>query len=197
MILGLTGGMGCGKSTAAKLFANAGFQLIDTDAIVRTEVLTDPAIIRQICEHFGSEIAPEGVIDRARLAEKVFASPEERRWLEALTHPEVRRRWREKVDQAPKERWVVEIPLLFEKDLHKLVDFTVCVACSERLQFVRLEQRGVSRMLAEQRISQQLPLARKVELSDFVLSNDGTAAFLEQQVKHLVARLSAGSLSRF
>lgn len=195
MILGLTGGMGCGKSTAAKLFAKAGYRLIDTDAIVRTEVLTDPAIITQITAHFGPEVAPGAVIDRARLADKVFSSPDERRWLEALTHPEVRRRWREKVDQAPEEAWVVEIPLLFEKDLHKLVDFTVCVACSENLQFVRLEQRGVSRTLAEQRISQQLPLARKVELSDFVLSNDGTEAFLEQQVKHLVARLSAGTLS--
>lgn len=192
MILGLTGGMGCGKSTASKLIAQEGFRLIDTDAIVRTEVLTDPVIIDRLVQSFGSAIVVDGLVDRARLSERVFGDPESLRLLESIVHPEVRRRWRHKVDEAPEAFWVVEIPLLFEKDLHKLVDFTVCVACSVDLQFVRLEQRGVSRTLAEQRISQQLPLARKIELSDFVLSNDGTLEFLALQVKHLVSRLTGG-----
>ena len=172
MILGLTGGMGCGKSTAARFFADHGFRRIDTDAIVRTEVLT-----------------ADGAINRAGLARAVFGDDAARLWLEALLHPRVRACWQAQVHEAPAAAWVVEIPLLFENGLENRFDFVVCVACSPSLQLARLEQRGMARTLAEQRISKQLPLVRKTELSDFVLSNDGTPEFLRQQVSLLVARL--------
>ena len=189
MIVGLTGGMGCGKSTASRLFSELGFRLIDCDAIVREEVLVDPAIVSTIIGHFGPSVAPGGVINRSALAAKVFVHPDELRWLEALIHPEVSSRWRARTAAEPKAFWVVEVPLLFENDLHKLFDFVVCVACSHDKQLVRLKQRGVSRELAEQRIAQQLPLSRKVELSDFVLSNDGSPEFLKSQVTCLATRL--------
>jgi dephospho-CoA kinase len=85
----------------------------------------------------------------------------------------------------------VEVPLLFEKQLENWFDFTLCVASDSFLQIARLEQRGLSRALAEQRILKQLPLARKIELADFVLLNDGSPDFLQQQTDRLVSVLAA------
>jgi dephospho-CoA kinase len=190
MTLGLTGGIGCGKSTAARIFEELGFRRIDTDALVRTEVLTAPAVVERVRDRFGREVlTADGAIDRARLGAVVFGDEAALRWLEELVHPLVRERWQAQVSAAPEAKWVVEIPLLFEKGLENWFDFVVCVACAPSLQLARLEQRGMARMLAEQRISKQLPLVRKIELSDFVLSNDGTPDFLRQQISLLVARL--------
>ena len=190
MILGLTGGMGCGKSTAAGFFTEHGFRRIDTDALVRAEVLTEPDVVACIRARFGPGVlAADGTLARARLADIIFGDDAARQWLEALLHPRVRARWQARLREAPEAAWVVEIPLLFENGLENRFDFVVCVACSPSLQLARLEQRGMARTLAEQRISKQLPLVRKIELSDFVLSNDGTPDFLRQQVSLLVARL--------
>lgn len=189
MLLGITGGMGCGKSTAARMFEDLGWKRIDADAIVKQEVLTDPAVIDAIRQRFGPEVVAEGSIDRTRLAEKVFTDPEALRWLEGLTHPEVRRRWLAKVQAEPQAHWVVEIPLLFEKGLEKGFDFIACVACSPSTQIARLQERGINRTLAEQRISQQHPLVSKIEHSHFVLSNDGSSDFLRRQVETLSAKL--------
>ena len=87
--------------------------------------------------------------------------------------------------------WVVEVPLLFEQALENWFDFTVCVATTSLNQFARLAERGLNKALAEQRISKQLPLAHKLELADFVLSNDGSPDFLRDQIIRLVAQLSA------
>ncbi len=88
-----------------------------------------------------------------------------------------------------REPWAVEVPLLFEKNLENWFDFTLCVACAPDQQLARLEQRGLPRGLAGQRISKQLPLARKIELSDFVLWNDGSVQFLQDQVNELIHAL--------
>ena len=90
---------------------------------------------------------------------------------------------------APRSRWVIEVPLLFEKQLENWFDFIVCVASSPTQQLARLEQRGIPRPLAEQRISKQLPLIKKIERSDFVLWNDGTLNFLKDQVRILLPEL--------
>ena len=117
----------------------------------------------------------------------------ERLWLENLTHPVLFALWRETFAAAPNAAWAVEVPLQFEKKLENWFDFTVCVACPPALQLARLEQRGLPRVLAEQRISKQLPLAQKIELADFVLWNEGSAEFLGEQVDRLVASLAAVS----
>ncbi|MEO7796552.1 MAG: dephospho-CoA kinase [Opitutaceae bacterium] len=190
MILGITGGMGCGKSTAARLFERHNFRRIDSDALVRERVLHSAAVLAALRVHFGeSAFKADGLIDRAALAAKVFADDAERRWLEELTHPPLFALWREQLSSEKGADWVVEVPLLFEHALENWFDFTVCVACSPELQLVRLEQRGLPRSLAGPRISKQLPLARKIELSDFVLWNDGSAAFLQDEVDHLTGSL--------
>jgi dephospho-CoA kinase len=210
MIAGITGGVGCGKSTAARAFESRGFRRLDSDQIVREQVLTDPAVIASVRARYGdavietageesvsppSETPAPGVpqpqitgrarINRTALAAQVFANDDERLWLEELTHPRVFSAWRAALAAKPEACWIVEVPLLFEKGLENWFDFTVCVACAPAQQLARLEQRGLPRALAGQRISKQLPLARKIELSDFVLWNEGSPAFLEAQVDRL------------
>ena len=190
MILGITGGLGCGKSTAARFFAAKGFLLIESDRLVREQVLTAGPVKTAIRERFGPGVFDAGgEINRTALGAIVFAADQERIWLEALTHPKVWELKRNLLRANPGANWALEVPLLFEKSLENWFDFTLCVACDPELQLVRLEQRGMNRALAGQRISKQLPLARKVELSDFVLWNDGSAAFLEQQVDQIIEEL--------
>lgn len=190
MVLGLTGGFGCGKSTTAKLFAERGFRHIDSDIVVREQVLTAPEVAAALRDRYGPSIfTSNGWVDRPALANIVFSEDAERAWLEELTHPMFFDIARSTMRQEPGARWVVEVPLLFEKSLENWFDFTVCVACDPTLQLARLEQRGMNRALAAKRISKQLPLARKIELSDFVLWNDGSPSFLKAQVDRTVDSL--------
>ena len=196
MIVGITGGLGCGKSTAARGLESRGFRRLDSDQIVRDKVLTDASVTSEIRDRYGDAVLETSgsgttVITRPRLSERVFANDEERLWLEELTHPHVFAAWRTAFAEVPEARWAVEVPLLFEKGLENWFDFTVCVACAPAKQLARLEQRGLPRPLAGQRISKQLPLARKIELSDFVLWNEGSPAFLEAQVDRLADALVA------
>jgi len=192
MILGLTGGMGCGKTTAAQMLERRGFRRIDADALVRSEILPAAEVAAAIGAHFGPGVlAADGQVVRARLAETVFADDGARRWLEDLVHPRVFSRWRALLAAAPGGSWVFEVPLLFERQLENWFDFILCVASDSSTQLLRLEQRGLSRALAEQRISKQLPLARKIELADFVLLNDGPPDFLQQQIDRLLLALAA------
>ncbi len=165
---------------------------MDSDEIVRTQVYKDPAVVAAVRQRFGPEVVgADGGIDRAALGPRVFGDDEARRWLEELIHPGVFAVWREAFAAEPGARWAVEVPLLFEKSLENWFDFIGCVACSPAQQLARLEQRGLSHALAGQRISTQQPLARKIELADFVLWNDGSADFLEAQVATLAASLAA------
>ncbi len=190
MTLGLTGGLGCGKSTAVAMFARHGCGTMDSDAIIRDIVLHEVSVVDAIRKRFGGNvIGPSGQVDRARLAEIVFADAAALRWLENLLHPRVFAHWRARLESEPARSWVVEVPLLFEKSLQNWFDFTVGVASHPAVQLARLEQRGLPPPLARQRISQQLPLAQKIKLADFVLLNDGSLEFLGQQVARLAQSL--------
>lgn len=191
MILGLTGGFGCGKSTAAKFFAELGYRHIDSDIVVREQVLTRETVKAALRERFGPGIFDaQGAVNRPALAAIVFAKDSERIWLEELTHPEFFAIAREALRAEPNAHWVIEVPLLFEKSLENWFDFIVCVGCDLTSELARLEQRGLNRPLAGQRISKQLPLARKIELSDFVLWNDGSTGFLKAQVVRIADYLT-------
>jgi dephospho-CoA kinase len=190
MILGITGGMGCGKSTVATGLESHGFRRLDSDAVVRERILTEPAVREALRARFGSDVlSPDGGVNRARLGARVFANQDDLRWLEELTHPRLFALWRTAFAGEPGTDWAVEVPLLFEKELENWFDFIVCVACAPGQQLARLEQRGLTRALAGQRISQQLPLAHKIESADFVLWNDGSAGFLQDQIDRLVESL--------
>ena len=191
MVIGITGGMGCGKSTVARLFEPHGFTRMDSDEVIRTQVLTDKAVIEKIVNRYGQGMLAENQsIHRGRLASVVFENDLEREWLENQLHPRLFAVWREAFGTYPRWSWVIEVPLLFEKQLENWFDFTLCVTTTAENQWVRLEKRGMTRAQAELRISKQLPLARKVELADFVIGNDGTTDFLRLQVERLVRRLA-------
>lgn len=191
MVLGVTGGIGCGKSTAAHIFEENGFRRADADEHIRRVVLSEPDVIQAIVHHFGSGMLnPDQGIERSALARAVFGDETELRWLENLLHPRLFQDWRQLLAERPKQPWVFEVPLLFEKRLENWFDFTLCVATTSTHQLARLAERGMSHALAEQRISRQLPLAQKLELADFVLLNDGSPTFLRDQIAVLVAKLS-------
>jgi len=188
--------MGCGKSTAARIFEELGFRRIDSDALVRERVLASPEAIAEAERRHGSEVvgtdeAGRRQINRAALAGVLFADETKLRAWEDFVLPRLCALWKEMLDGDRAANWAVEVPLLFERSLEKWFDFVVCVASSSATQLARLSGRGVSHTLAGQRISKQLPLAQKIEKSDYVLSNDGSTDFLREQITHLVARLAA------
>lgn len=190
LIVGLTGGMGCGKSTAAALFAERGFRRLDADQTIRDEIMPDPEVVRAIGARLGPEtIDAAGRVRRDQVAARVFSEPQELAWLEELLHPRLLARWREVFAAVRGTAFIVEVPLLFEKGLENWFDFIVCVTADSATQLRRLEQRGISPELARQRLVKQLPLAQKCELADHVLLNDGTPEFLREQVNALADRL--------
>ena len=197
LIVGLTGGMGSGKSTAAALFAEKCFRRLDADQVVRDELLPSAEIATAIRNRLGSAMmASDGRVRRDKVAEKVFADPEALAWLEELLHPRLMARWQEIFAAEKGVAFIVEVPLLFEKGLENWFDSIVCVAADSATQLRRLEQRGVSPELARQRLVKQLPLARKCELADHVLLNDGSPEFLKEQVNALADRLLQSPPSR-
>jgi len=190
LIVGLTGGMGCGKSTAAAFFSERGFQLVDADAYVREVLLVDSEVVQSIREQWGpAMLDADGRVRRDEVSQRVFNDPVALNWLEELLHPRLLAHWRRLFAAGRGQKFIVEVPLLFEKGLENWFDFIVCVTTDSELQLRRLEQRGISPALARQRLAKQLPLARKCELADFVLLNDGSSGFLREQVNALADRL--------
>lgn len=191
MVLGLTGGIGCGKSTVGRMLEERGMRRIDTDAIVHQLLSSDAKVIAEVGEAFGEEVVDgKKGVNRKALGEVVFAQPEGLRRLEAILHPRVGQIWQGRVASDPSQLWVVEIPLLFEKKLQNKFDFTACVFCNQETQVRRLEQKGVSRSQALARMGRQLPLDVKAEKADFVLTNDGSLLFLEGQAIRLLVTLT-------
>lgn len=190
LIVGLTGGMGCGKSTAAAMFADRGFRRLDADQTVRDELLPNPAVAEAIRARLGpAMLSAGGSVRRDKVAEVVFKDPAALAWLEDLLHPQLLAGWRRIFAQSRDTAFIVEVPLLFEKGLENWFDFTICVTTDSAQQLRRLEQRGIPPELAHQRLVKQMPLARKCELADHVLLNDGTPDFLREQVNALADRL--------
>lgn len=188
MVIGLTGGIGCGKSTAAACFAGMGFLVVDADRLAR-QVLESPVCVSRLRERWGAAcLDARGIPDRKWIGAKVFADPAERAFLESVTHPEVARLRRE-ATADPQRDYVVEIPLLFEKDL--AADFTavVVVACSEDVRRARLRARGLSDDEISVRIASQLSLVEKVKRADVVIWNDGEPDFLREQVSRWVGQM--------
>ena len=188
--LGLTGGMGSGKSTALAVFKKEGWLVMEADLIARNLLNEDPSIRDALEDKWGSQVfAAAGSVDRAFVGSQVFSSPECLRWLEGLLHPRVRECWSHAFETASERNAVIEIPLLFEKDLHVHFDATVCLALSHELQIQRLAGRGVDRESAEKRLAKQLPTYEKTKRADFVFSNEGSVAFLAEQVRSFIGAL--------
>ncbi|MFM9000062.1 MAG: dephospho-CoA kinase [Opitutia bacterium] len=191
MVIGLTGGIGCGKSAAAACFVEHGFVHVAADALAHRALL-EPEVVKALASRWGSGCyAADGTPDRAKIARKVFSDRAELDFLESLVHPIVARLRQRAVADRSRD-YVVEIPLLFEKKLESEFDCVVCVACSDSVRLKRLAERGLTPAESEQRIKMQIPVSQKVKQSNHVLWNDGDLAFLAAQVARLARHLAAG-----
>ena len=190
LTIGLTGGIAAGKSTALEAFERLGMQTISSDAVVH-ELLDSEPLLGRLAERWGAEIAPEGRVDRAKVAEIVFGNPEELSWLEAQVHPLVGERigaWLASLP-ADTEVAVVEVPLLFESEMDGVFDATVAVVASDPVRNARAEARGHA--LVNEREARQLGQDEKASRADHVVVNDGTVDDLERALSALVEKLRA------
>ena len=191
--LGLTGGIGMGKSIAARFLRERGAQVVDTDELARRLVEPGQPALVEIQAAFGKSIvAPGGHLRRDELAQIVFTHPASRKKLEAILHPRIRESWRAQLEAWRKEKHdlaVVVIPLLFETDAEPDFDKTICVACSAANQRQRLSRRGWTPLQIEQRIAAQWPIDQKIARADFVVWTDGSLENHAEQIERIIARV--------
>jgi len=191
-VLGLTGGIGSGKTVVGEMFARLGAEIIDADQLAREVVEPGQPALEEIVQYFGSDILlPDGRLDRARLGDIVFADASARAALNAVTHPRIRERMEDAI-AARKDRagvLVLVIPLLYESARTSLVEEVIVVWVDPQTQFRRLVERGgLTAEQARQRIEAQMPLDEKRALADDVIDNRGSRADTQRQVEAIYRR---------
>lgn len=185
--------MGAGKSTALDALRRLGAATLSTDAVVH-ELYASPELRDLVVARWGEDVAPGGVVDRATIAARAFAAPEERAWLEREIWPRVGARvaaWREEVAsrEPPPAAAVVETPLLFEAGLEGLYDATVAVVADEAVRAERASARG--HVGVDERAARQLPQEEKERRATYTVSNSGTVEQLERELSGVLDRLSS------
>jgi dephospho-CoA kinase len=199
LLVGLTGGIGSGKSTVARLLEKRGAVVFDADLLAREAVEPGTPGHAAVIERFGADVlAPGGELDREALASIVFADPAARRDLEQIVHPEVRRLFAEGSEAyRDTDRVVVfSAPLLVETGMHTAFEILVVVSATEATQIERLmRQRGMSEPSIRARIDAQAPLEDKAAAADFLVDNEGTLDELGTQVERLWNDLSARAIA--
>jgi dephospho-CoA kinase len=192
-VLGLTGGIGMGKSTSARLLRAREVPVVDTDDLARQVVAPGQAALAEVLAAFGPQMAgPDGQLRRAELARCVFADPAARRRLEAILHPPIRALWRAQVETWRAEGRplaVVVIPLLFETKAETELDLTICVACSAPTQQQRLQARGWSPEQIEQRLQAQWPVETKAARADYLVWTEADLEVHAAQIERILRRL--------
>ena len=199
LLVGLTGGIGSGKSTVARMLEERGAVVFDADLLAREAVEPGTPGHTAVIERFGADVlAPGGELDREALASIVFADPSARRDLEQIVHPEVRRLFAEGSEAyLDTDRIVVfSAPLLVESGMHTAFEILVVISATVATQIERLmRQRGMSEAAIRARIDAQAPLEDKAAVADFLVDNGGTLAELESQVERLWHDLSARAVA--
>jgi dephospho-CoA kinase len=189
--VGLTGGLGAGKSTALAALGRLGAEVLSSDAVVH-ELYEGAELREAVIQRFGPEVAPDGVVDRAAIARRAFAEEEDRRWLEGTIWPLVGARiiaWLEQVRvQSPAPRAaVVETPLLFEADMEGVYEATIAVIAQEDVRQERAASRGHA--LVDERAARQLSQQEKAQRATFTVHNDGTEQELERELSAVLDKL--------
>ncbi|GGO82488.1 dephospho-CoA kinase [Marinobacterium nitratireducens] len=181
-VIGLTGGIGSGKSAAAHILESQGIVCVDADIIAREVVEPGEPALERIADHFGAELLQaDGSLDRARLRQIVFADPEARSWLEGLLHPLIRERIIHRLHTAKSEYALLVSPLLLETDQHSLVDHIVVVDVPEETQIARTASRdGNSREQVERIMAAQMSREDRVAKADSIIDNSGTPEALTE-----------------
>ena len=199
LLVGLTGGIGSGKSTLARMLEGRGAVVFDADVLAREVVEPGTPGHAAVTQRFGANVrGPGGELDREALASIVFADPAARRDLEAIVHPEVRRRFAEGTEAYRNTDRVVvfSAPLLVETGMHSAFEVLVVVSASAATQIDRLmRERGMSEEAVRSRIAVQASPEARAEVADVLVDNEGTVEELEQQVERLWSDLSARASS--
>jgi dephospho-CoA kinase len=189
--VGLTGGLGAGKSTALAALERLGAATLSTDAVVHELYATDE-VRDAVVERWGGDVAPDGVVDRSAVARHAFGSDEDRAWLEGLLWPRVGARvaaFREAALSAdpPPAAAVVETPLLFEAGMDGIYDATIAIVAEEDVRAERAGARG--HQAVDERSSRQLPQEEKAQRATFAVHNDGSVEELESRLSDVLGKL--------
>jgi dephospho-CoA kinase len=190
--VGLTGGIGSGKSTALAALGELGAETLSADAVVH-ELLGSDEVREALREKFGDDVvAADGSVDRSAVAAKAFASAEDRAWLEGMLWPRVGARiaeWKMEIDgrDTPPAAAIVEVPLLFEAGMEGVFDSTIAVIAEEGLRSERAASRGHTAV--EERSARQLPQDEKARRADHVVRNDGSREELKAELSRVLATL--------
>jgi dephospho-CoA kinase len=188
--VGLTGGIGAGKSEALAVFERLGAATLSTDRVAH-DLLDDDEVRAALVDRWGEDIAPAGEVDRDKVSEIVFNDRHELAWLESVTHPRVGLHvleWRQSLgEEVPLA--VVEVPLLFEAAMEDAFDETVAVVAADELRDARLRERGQGGLAGRE--ARQLDQEEKVRRADHVIRNDASLQELESQVDRLIEQLTA------
>jgi dephospho-CoA kinase len=188
-VVGVTGGIGAGKTTVLELLALAGLRTLDSDTVVHRLYLPGSAVAEELVRRWGDAVRDGcGGIDRKAVAGKVFADPAELDWLNRLVHPHVKREIARVAGQEDSLLFCA-IPLLFEVGWASGMAATVAVWCDVRTQRARLRERGWSDAETGRRTGAQLPMDDKLRMADFGLINTGSHTYLHLQVRELINRL--------
>jgi dephospho-CoA kinase len=189
--IGLTGGLGAGKSEALRVLGELGAATLSTDAVVH-ELLQDEELRAVVVDRLGPEVARDGALDRSLIAERVFGDEEARAWLEGELWPRVGARvaeWRLELDGAdpPPRAAVVEVPLLFEAGMAPVFDQTIAVVADEPVRTERAGARGHASVA--ERTGRQLSQDEKSQRADFTVRNDGTIAELKRTLSSVLGKI--------
>lgn len=189
LVVGLTGGIGSGKTTVSNLFASVGIKIIDADVIAREVVEPGTEALQQIAEHFGASIlTPEGALNRQALRQRIFSNQTEKAWLDQLLHPRIREVIQHQLDEAQGPYCILSAPLLLENNLHALTDRVLVVDVSEETQIKRTTSRdGVSDAQIKAIIAAQIDRQSRLQAADDIIHNDGSLASVKHQVEKLDA----------
>jgi dephospho-CoA kinase len=194
LLVGLTGGIGSGKSTVARMLQDRGAVVLDADGFARAAVVAGSPGLRSVVGRFGADIlTAEGELDRPKLASIVFADPKALADLEAIVHPEVRRMIADGIQEnLDADRVVVLVnPLLIEMGTHRDCDVVVVVSVSPDTQIARSVARGMVEEDVRARIAAQLPLEERARTADVLIDNEGSLADLEREIDVLWRQLEA------
>jgi dephospho-CoA kinase len=192
-LVGLTGGIGAGKSEALRALEELGAATLSTDAVVH-ELLQEPQVRDLVVERLGDGVAPDGEVDRSLVAERVFEDAGDRAWLEGVLWPRVGERmltWKAQVDAADPSppAAVVEVPLLFESGMEDAFEHTIAVIADEEVRERRAAGRGQAAVAS--RAGRQLPQTEKAERAEFVVRNDGSLDELKQSLSRVLGTIGA------
>jgi len=202
LLVGLTGGIATGKSTVSEILRQLGGEIIDADQLARDVVEPEQPAWKQILEEFGrGVVTAAGTLDRKKLGAIVFADPERRKRLEAITHPAIRARFQARLDELAAQGFagivVFDAPVMIESGNYKNMDRLVVVVTDDATQAARLQERdGTDEAEGRRKIASQMPLAEKAKLADYVIDNSGAREATAAEVRRVFAALMADLRAR-